>query len=162
MSEIVVRARREEDYEGMLEVAHALPQWFTQEGLAEMARDFKVHKGFIATDGGKIVGFITYASSPYTPAIDLAELTWMGVRPEYQRRGIGKKLLQVLERQLIARGIRTLQVSTVADAVVYEPYARTRAFYRANGFRDYRVDRGYFPNGDDRLLLRKHLMSFDN
>lgn len=162
MSEFIFREKREEDYEGLLEVARALPQWFTREGLAEMAQDFKLHEGFIATDGSKIIGFITYAPSPYTPVVDLAELTWMGVRPEYQCRGVGKKLLQLLERQLIAQGVRILQVSTVADTVFYEPYARTRAFYRANGFQDYRVDRGYFPNGDDRLLLRKRLMNFDN
>lgn len=153
MNEISFRSKREEDYEGMLEVARALPQWFTQEGLADMTRDFKLHEGFVATEGDKIVGFITYE----TLAVDLAEISWMGVRPEYQRQGVGKRLLQLLERRLIAQGIRILQVSTVADSVIYEPYARTRAFYRANGFQNYRVDPSYFSTGDDRLLLRKYL-----
>ncbi|MCR4403713.1 MAG: GNAT family N-acetyltransferase [Candidatus Acetothermia bacterium] len=137
----------------MLEVARALPQWFTREGLEEMAQDFELHDGFVATEGDEIVGFITYE----TLAVDLAELSWMGVRPEYQRRGIGKRLLQLAQERLIAQRIKILQAATAADSVLYEPYARTRAFYQANGFRDYRVDRGYFPNGDDRLLLQKEL-----
>lgn len=153
MNEISFRPKREEDHEGMLEVAHALPQWFAQEGLEEMAQDFKVHEGFVATDQDKIVGFLTYEALEG----DLAEVSWMGVRPEYQRQGVGRRLLQLAEERLITKGVRVLQVSTVADSVAYEPYARTRAFYRASGFRDYRVDRGYFPNGDDRLLLRKDL-----
>lgn len=153
MNEISLRPKREEDHENMLEVARALPQWFTPEGLADMAQDFKLHEGLVAADGDKIVGFITYE----TLAVDLAELSWMGVHPEYQHQGVGKRLLQLLEERLIAQGIRILQVATVADSVAYEPYARTRAFYRANGFQDHRVDPGYFSTGDDRLLLRKYL-----
>jgi ribosomal protein S18 acetylase RimI-like enzyme len=153
MARLRFRAKNEGDLEGLLEVARALPQWFTQAGLEEMAHDFNLQEGFVATAGERIVGFITYES--LTP--ELAELSWMGVRPEYQGRGVGKRLLQLAEERLIAQGIRVLEVSTVADSVAYEPYARTRAFYRANGFRDYRVDRGYFPNGDDRLLLRKQV-----
>lgn len=154
MNKISFRPKREEDSEGILGVARALPQWFTKEGLADMAQDFKLHEGFIATERDKIVGFITYE----TLTGNLAELSWMGVHPEYQHQGVGKRLLQLLEGRLIAQGIRILQVSTLADNVVYEPYARTRAFYRANGFQDHRVDSIYFPNGDDRLLLRKCLI----
>lgn len=157
MGELSFRPKREEDYTGLLEVARALPEWFTPEGLAEMAWDVKLQGGFVAIDGNKIVGFITYASSSDAPVGDVVELTWIGVRPEYQHQGVGKRLLRSLEERLIAQAIRVLQVSTLAESVVYEPYARTRAFYRANGFQDCRVDRGYFPNGDDRLLLRKEL-----
>jgi ribosomal protein S18 acetylase RimI-like enzyme len=152
MNKISFRPKREEDHEGMVEVACALSQWFTPEGLADMAQDFKFHAGFIAMDEGKIVGFITYE----TLTGNLAELSWIGVHPGYQHQGVGKRLLQLLEEQLITQGIRILQVSTLADSVVYEPYAETRAFYRANGFQDYRIDPGYY-HGDDRLLLRKYL-----
>lgn len=152
MSEISFRPKREEDCESMLEVARALPQWFTPEGLADMVEDFKLHEGFVATAGDKIVGFITYEAL----ALDLAELSWIAVHPAYQHQGVGKRLLQLLEERLVAQGVRNLQVSTLADNVTYEPYARTRAFYRANGFQDYRLDPGYY-HGDDRLLLRKYL-----
>lgn len=50
MSEISFQPKREEDCESMLEVARALPQWFTPEGLADMAEDFKLHEGFAAKE----------------------------------------------------------------------------------------------------------------
>jgi len=50
-----------------------------------------------------------------------------------------------------------LEVSTVADSVEYEPYARTRSFYHALGFSDVQVDRKWYPSGEDRLLRRKPL-----
>jgi ribosomal protein S18 acetylase RimI-like enzyme len=87
----------------------------------------------------------------------VAELTWIAVHPNLHRKGIGRSLVEALEEVLVRLGVLALEVSTVADSVEYEPYARTRSFYHALGFLDIRVDRGWFPSGDDRLLLRKLL-----
>ena len=65
--------------------------------------------------------------------------------------------MEALEEVLVRLGVSALEVSTVADSVEYEPNARTRSFYHALGFSDIRVDRGWYPSGDDRLLLRKLL-----
>jgi ribosomal protein S18 acetylase RimI-like enzyme len=87
----------------------------------------------------------------------VAELTWIAVHPEFHRKGIGRRLVKALEEVLVKVGVSALEVSTVADSVEYEPYARTRSFYHALGFSDVRVDRKWYPSGDDRLLLRKPL-----
>ena len=57
-----------------------------------------------------------------------------GVLPEYHHKGIGKALYHTAEAYLIQNGCKYVIVKTLSDAVCYEPYARTRAFYRSVGF----------------------------
>jgi ribosomal protein S18 acetylase RimI-like enzyme len=59
----------------------------------------------------------------------------MAVLPQLHRRGIGKALLGHAEGVLAAEGVEFLQVKTLAPSKPDEGYDRTRAFYRANGFR---------------------------
>jgi len=48
-------------------------------------------------------------------------------------------MLDRAEALLARDGVEYLQVKTLADTVEYEPYARTRAFYSACGFRPLQV-----------------------
>ena len=57
-----------------------------------------------------------------------------GVLPEYHHNGIGKALYNVAEAYLIRHGCKYVIVKTLSDAVSYEPYARTRGFYKSIGF----------------------------
>jgi len=143
-----------EDHAAIVAMAKLLPQWFTELGIQHIARDLETQNGLVALEGENIAGFVTYAI-----AVDetVAELTWIAVHPNLHRKGIGRSLVEALEEVLAMLGVSALQVSTVADSVEYEPYARTRSFYHALGFSDIRVDKGWFPSGDDRLLLRKLL-----
>ncbi len=141
------------DHAAVLELARALPEWFNAGGLEEIARDLPKQSGAVATEAGRVVGWVMWSPEGESSL----NLTWIGVEKAMQRRGIGSELLQAMVRAAKEAGAREVFVSTVADTVEYEPYERTRAFYRASGFEDYRVDRGYFkdPRGDyDRLLLR--------
>jgi ribosomal protein S18 acetylase RimI-like enzyme len=108
----------------------------------------------VALKDDHTAGFVTYA---ITVDEKVAELTWIAVRPESHRKGIGRCLMQALEGVLVQLGVSAIQVSTVAGSVDYEPYARTRNFYHALGFSDVRVDKRWYPSGDDRLLLSKLL-----
>jgi len=155
-SSYVVRPIEEGDGPQILLLASTLSAWFTPRGLADMARDLEAHGGFVAVRGGRVLGFLLWAPGGH----EVARLTWMGVDPGHRRRGIGRALLEVLVAHLRRAGYRVLEVDTVADTVPYEPYAETRRFYRAMGFVDHRVDRGYYGEGDDRydrLVMRKPL-----
>lgn len=57
-----------------------------------------------------------------------------GVLPEYHRNGIGKALYNTAETYLIQNGCKYVIVKTLSDTVSYEPYARTRKFYKSVGF----------------------------
>jgi len=150
-----IRPIRPDDHESILEVAKALhPGWFNELGLQEIAHDLQNEDGLVAVDNGKIVGFVIHCEREDDMS---AELSWIAVRPELHRRGIGRLLVNSLVDVLTQQGVHTLEVSTVAPTVEYEPYARTRSFYHSVGFSDVQIDKNFFPSGDDRLLLRKHL-----
>jgi ribosomal protein S18 acetylase RimI-like enzyme len=149
-----IRPIIQQDYMAVVETARALSQWFTELGVQQITKDLQTQEGLIALEGDHTVGFVTYA---ITVDKKVAELTWIAVRPEFHRKGIGRCLVEALEGILMRLGVSAIEVSTVADSVKYEPYARTRNFYHALGFSDVRVDKKWYPSGDDRLLLRKLL-----
>lgn len=63
-----------------------------------------------------------------------AELHVMGVRAEYHREGLGRRLVEHAEAALRADGVRVWQVKTLSPARENAAYARTRRFYEAMGF----------------------------
>ena len=111
-----------------------------------MERDLESHAGFVGITRDRVIGFITWRPIDRSTA----DLSWFGVAREYHRMGLGRALLRMLVNRLRTEGVRRVEVSTVADSTDYEPYARTRAFYRANGFTDFRVDPGFYSDGTDR------------
>lgn len=155
-AEVTVRAKVPSDDAAVLDVARSLKRWFTDQGIRDMTGALASHSGFVAVSRDDVVGFVTWNEE----APGVASLSWMAVRESLQHQGIGTALLAELERDLRSRGYGTLEVSTVADTVAYEPYAETRRFYRSRGFVNFRVDPLFFGEGDtryDRLLLRKAL-----
>jgi len=121
-----------------------------------MARDLDSHQGYVAVRGGRLLGFVTWTRIDET----LAELSWIGVAEDVQHEGIGTALLVALTSRLRRDGFHELAVSTIADSFDFEPFAETRRFYRARGFKDYRVDPRYWAEDGaryDRLVLRLHL-----
>lgn len=150
----VVRRILPEDYEPIAEIARSLhPQWFTESALEEIARTVRTQDGFVAIEK-KVVGFATYLQ---TAEDRTAELTWIAACPERHRRGVGRALVNAIEDELVRQKIQSLQVSTLAPTEEYKSYARTRSFYHAMGFSDTRIDKNWFPNWDDRLLLTKKM-----
>jgi len=150
-----VRKFGPEDLTSVVEIASALhPKWFTTDALKEISSNVQTQNSFVATSDRKIVGFASYLSSK---AEKSAELTWIGVLPDLHKRGIGRMLVDAIENAAAKEGGEVLEVCTVAETVEYEPYAQTRCFYHALGFRDVRVEVRGFPSGDDKLVLRKTL-----
>ena len=112
-----------------LDIARALPDYFTGAALAEMQNDLLKDRLYLAVDSGVLAfataGFISGA---------VAEITWMAVRPGRRNRGIGTDLLRFLAADLKAQGFRLLQVKTLAEEAGYRPYEPTRRFYEKTGF----------------------------
>lgn len=152
---VLVRQIELEHFQAINDIAKALhPQWFTESALQEIANAIRVQSGYVASDDRRIIGFATYLTNDVDKT---AELTWIGVLPELHRRGVGQALIEVIARELGEKDFQALEVYTLAPTVEYEPYARTRSFYHAIGFSDTSIEKNGFPNGDDKLLLRKLL-----
>jgi ribosomal protein S18 acetylase RimI-like enzyme len=85
----------------------------------------------VCVDAGELAGFLTYAF--LTP--QAAEITWMAIRSDRRRRGIGTMLLDELTPKLSRHGARMLVVKTLSDRQDPGPaYTATRRFYVACGF----------------------------
>lgn len=113
-----------------------LPDWFAiQEAIDEYVVKAEQATAVVAIVDGRDVGLLTLVShTPFAAEIDV-----MAVRPDYHRRGLGRAMVDRAERLLALDGVEYLQVKTLADTVEYEPYAGTRAFYAACGFRPLQV-----------------------
>ena len=113
-------------------IVRGLPDWFANEdGLREQAELVRTGDGLVVVEDGAVVGFLTYARLNARTA----EVTWMAVRADRRRRGIGAVMIEELTARLSREGMRMLVVKTLSDRE--DPgteYAQTRAFYLRCGF----------------------------
>jgi GNAT superfamily N-acetyltransferase len=63
-----------------------------------------------------------------------AEIYLMAVDPALHRRGVGRALVEALERDLVADQVRLLQVKTLGPSHPDPGYASTRLFYEGMDF----------------------------
>jgi ribosomal protein S18 acetylase RimI-like enzyme len=110
--------------------------------------------GLVAVAGGEVIGFLTVLR--HFPAS--AEISWMAVRADRRRRGLGGLLIEHLCAMLREDGCRLLLVMTLSslykETETSDSYAQTRAFYRAHGFLDARDLPDYWPSNPALLMVR--------
>jgi len=108
-----------------------LRQWFGQpDSNRHYAEQAERLEAWVARAGGEPLGLLLLKR--HGPAS--AEIYWLGVDPDRHRRGIGRALVESVERRLRDDGVKFLFVMTLHPDVDYEPYRRTRAFYEGLGF----------------------------
>lgn len=135
MTDVQIRTLAPDDATTCDEIVLGLPYHFGNErGRRDCAAAVRRDAGLVAVEDGEVLGFLTYV-----PRFDeAAEITWMAVRADRRRRGIGHALIDRLAEQLTAEGKRILLVLTVSPSDPGpEPddgYGSTRAFYRSTGF----------------------------
>jgi GNAT superfamily N-acetyltransferase len=113
-------------------IVHGLPAWFGDAaGIAGCALAVRTQAGLVATEGERMVGFLTYEPRPGSDW----EITWMAVRADRRGAGIGTALVDALVDRL-PDATRSLLVKTLSDrdGDPGPEYAQTRAFYLARGF----------------------------
>jgi ribosomal protein S18 acetylase RimI-like enzyme len=108
-----------------------LPEWF---GIEESVRGYieaaRTLPGAAAIAGDDIVGVCLVRRHTDVAA----EIELLAVRRDLHRQAIGRRLLQHIEPDLVADGVRLLEVKTFGPSGDSAEYERTRAFYRACGF----------------------------
>ena len=115
--------------------------------LEESTRDI----WFVAVADGQIVAF------GYCEPERMTSGTWnllaIGILTGYRGRGIGRALMRYLENRLRTAAGRVLIVETMGTPA----YARTRAFYAANGYAEEARIREFYEPGGDKIVFWKHL-----
>jgi GNAT superfamily N-acetyltransferase len=113
-------------------ILRALPDWFgIESAIVQYVRDIENLPTFLAhNDDAHTIGFMSVRR--HFPCA--AELHVLAVRAEHHRRGVGRALLDRVERWLREEGVRFLQVKTLSPSRPCESYEQTRRFYEAMGF----------------------------
>jgi len=137
-----------------LRIMRSLPIWFSPpediENKAIIHRDYPF---FAAYDGNAPIGFVALKiHNEFT-----ADVFNLGVLEEYHRQGIGRQLLEAAERYCLDNGYQFLTVKTLDSSAEYEPYARTRAFYRKMGFIPLEVFLTFWNAENPCLFMAKYL-----
>lgn len=123
------------DATGCDAVIGSLPYFFGDEdGIREAAQAVRTQQGWVAADGDEILAFATTA--PTFPRC--LEITWLAVRAERRRSGMGRKLVEQVAAAALAEGIALLCVLTLGPSVdetgVEDGYEGTRRFWQRVGF----------------------------
>jgi GNAT superfamily N-acetyltransferase len=131
----------------------SLPQWFgIEEAIVAYTRAIEAMETYVAELGGAVVGFITVnLRSPVS-----AEIHVMAVREEAHDRGLGRALVEHVEKAVIPRGVEYLQVKTLGPSRPNPDYERTRGFYWHLGFRPLE-ENGLWGEANPCLIMVKHL-----
>jgi GNAT superfamily N-acetyltransferase len=112
-------------------VLRSLPAWFgIEEALLMYARDSATLPTFAVEEGLELLGFLTLRE--HFP--EAWEIHCVAIRADARNRGLGSRLLDHAEAWLVGRGVRFLQVKTIAATSASVPYAQTREFYFRRGF----------------------------
>lgn len=100
----------------------------------------------IATDSGKIVGFLISEENP-----PLGHIVTLDVAESHRRKGVGSMLLAENEAHMSFRGVRTvlLETATTNEAGI--------AFWERHGYRRVAVVKNYYPGRLDAFEMRKLL-----
>lgn len=142
----------EPDKKKAMTIAKSLKEWFNKDGIKSMSIDFKMNHLIVAKEKGKVLGFLSYTT--YSGKM---LLLWMGVDRIIQRKGIGKALVDWLVKESKRLKLYSIEVETLPEEDVYEPYERTRAFYYKNGFERVLYKKARVKGWDDQIVLEKKL-----
>jgi ribosomal protein S18 acetylase RimI-like enzyme len=103
-------------------------------------------------DTGLLRGFTCYGSTPCTEAT--WDLYWIAVDPAGHRRGLGRQLMDAVERAIAAANGRLVVVETSSRP----EYGPTRAFYEALAYRVTARIPEFYDAGDDLIVYTKRLV----
>ena len=127
------------------EILEALPEWFEVEESRERYIAESAGWPFWAyvDEEGRSGGFLCLKET----GKETMELAVMGVRKEYHRQGIGRRLFAAARDYAAQKGYAFIQVKTVR-AGVYADYDITNAFYQSLGFKELEVLPDYWDEAN--------------
>lgn len=147
-----IRKASDKEKKESLRIAESLKEWFNKDGMKSMKIDFAMNHVIVAKEKEKVLGFLSYTT--YSGKM---LLLWMGVRKQSQRLGVGKDLLNWLVEEARRLRLYSIEVETLPEEDVYEPYERTRAFYYKNGFERVLYKKARVKGWDDQIVLEKKI-----
>jgi len=148
-----IRLYRDEDLSQVVDIAVGpLRQARSEaEGVIHWASRDESAQVFVAEVNGKAVGFLML-EWPGTWWNRVAEIGWIAVLPEYQRKSFGTALMKRMEQYAEEIGIRKVYVEpSVENKIAIH-------FYIENGYKPEAIRKDWYKDGEDSAILGKHLL----
>ncbi len=98
-----------------------------------------------------VEGYACYGPTPLTEGV--YDLYWIAVDPKAQGHGIGRQLVEYVEKDIRSRSGRMLLIETSSR----EEYAPTIAFYQRTNYELAARIKNFYRIGDDKLVFSKEL-----
>lgn len=137
---------RSSGYFSETEVAVALGVF--DEALAKPDGSYRY---ILAEAAGKTLGYACYGKDEQSESS--YELYWIAVDDNCRGQGVGKLLLNAVERAIRTNGTAQLFIETAGR----DQYAPTRKFYERQGYKQVAWLDDYFAPGDARVIFAKRL-----
>ena len=122
------------------EILEALKEWFeVDESREQFIRESADQPFWAAFENDVPAGFLCLKETGKATM----ELAVMGVRKEFHRQGVGRRLFAAAKDYASLKGYSFIQVKTVRSGM-YEDYDKTNEFYRSLGFKELEVFEEYW------------------
>jgi ribosomal protein S18 acetylase RimI-like enzyme len=99
--------------------------------------------GWTRNEEGRVNGYILWGRTPFTE--ETCDLYWMAVDPRDQGKGIGRRLVRMMERDMRSRGERFVRIETSSR----DDYRKTRDFYQRVGYPEVVRLPHFYASGND-------------
>jgi len=133
-------------HQGEIEVAVELVRERLEKG------DASGYHFVIAEHYGRLIGYTCYGPIPCTQSS--YDIYWIAVHPDYQGRGVGRRLLKETERRIKSgNGLRVY-----VDTSQRVQYASTRTFYERCGYLMESLLPDFYAQGDGKVIYCKQLI----
>jgi ribosomal protein S18 acetylase RimI-like enzyme len=133
----------------------SLPEWFgiesSNSGYVESAKELPTYLAHPAGDDGQAPVGVLLAARHFPGA---AEIYLLAVDRSLHRSGVGRALLDALERDLIADGVTYLQVKTLGPSHPDPNYVKTRLFYESLGFAPLEENHDLWPANPCLIMIK--------
>jgi len=112
--------------------------------------DQKDYRFLCLTDESDLpVGYACFGPTPLTEGV--YDLYWIAVHPEWQNRGVGSQLMEVVEQEMQKGNARMLMIETSSQ----ESYRRTIQFYLKRGYNIVATIEDFYKPGDAKIIFSK-------
>lgn len=99
----------------------------------------------------RVVGYTCYGPTPLTQGT--FDLYWICVNQEFQKHGVGTRLLQETEKKIINSSGRLVIVETSSN----ERYLSAINFYKKNNYSVASVIKDFYREGEDKIIFIKNV-----
>lgn len=121
------------------EITKLLPLWFGQEGAnIQYVKDASKYPAILIQNNDVNIALLVY-KEVFDKELkeNVIDIHWLGINPQYHRKGLGNKLIKELTTIAKKNNINILTVETLDPEVKNESYLKSYKFYTSQNFCSY-------------------------